>query len=426
VKRGLHTLYISPLKALAVDIARNLERPIAEMALPIRVETRTGDTSAHKRARQIERPPDILLTTPEQLSLLLAHPDARAMFGSLRRVILDELHSLVTSKRGDLLSLGLARLYRMAPALTAVGLSATVREPDDLRRYLVPQPPSEKARSGERLADLVVVQGGARPDIHMLEIEEHLPLAGHTAALSMPAITTSSPAPPHARVRQHAAAGRVHPSSVVAPQRRRPPIALHHGSLDVEQRRRVEAAMGEGRLKGVVCTSTLDSASTGATSTSSTTSARPRGRPHHAAPSAARTTAWTSPRRPTSCHRTASRSSSAAPPSTRCTRPAQDTPDARIGALDVLSQHVLGMACAEPFSVADLYEEVRSAAPYADLTYEDFEAVVDFGRDRRLRATRLRALRQDRPRPGRALGACATAAWATVPAERRHHRRGPS
>lgn len=73
---GLHTLYVSPLKALAVDIARNLDAPIAEMALPVRVETRTGDTPAHKRTRQISRPPDILLTTPEQLALLIAHREA--------------------------------------------------------------------------------------------------------------------------------------------------------------------------------------------------------------------------------------------------------------------------------------------------------------------------------------------------------------
>src|SRR5215207_5480977 len=144
--------------------------PVREMGLPIRIETRTGDTPAHKRARQVERPPDILLTTPEQLALLLAHRDARELFGGLKRVVLDELHSLVTSKRGDLLSLGLARLYTLAPDLTAVGLSATVREPDDLRRYLVAQrsaEPSPGEGEGEDVsfADLVVVAGGARPDI---------------------------------------------------------------------------------------------------------------------------------------------------------------------------------------------------------------------------------------------------------------------
>ena len=123
---GLHTLYISPLKALAVDIARNLETPIADMKLPIRIETRTGDTPASKRQRQRRDPPEILLTTPEQLALLLASADAPYLFGSLRRVILDELHALVTSKRGDLLSLGLARLFRLAPNLTSIGLSAKI------------------------------------------------------------------------------------------------------------------------------------------------------------------------------------------------------------------------------------------------------------------------------------------------------------
>ncbi len=136
---GLHTLYISPLKALAVDIARNLEQPLAEMNLPIRIETRTGDTPASKRQRQRRDPPEILLTTPEQVALLLASPDGPYLFGSLKRVILDELHALVTSKRGDLLSLGLARLFRLAPGLTSIGLSATVAEPDDLCRFMVPQ-----------------------------------------------------------------------------------------------------------------------------------------------------------------------------------------------------------------------------------------------------------------------------------------------
>src|SRR5215472_3628363 len=161
--RGLHTLYISPLKALAVDVARNLEIPVAEMALPIRIETRTGDTPASKRQRQRRHPPDMLLTTPEQLALLLASADAPYLFGTLRRVVLDELHALVTSKRGDLLSLGLARLFRVAPELTSIGLSATVAEPDDLCRFMVPQRQGE--REGSARADLVLAQGGAPPQV---------------------------------------------------------------------------------------------------------------------------------------------------------------------------------------------------------------------------------------------------------------------
>ena len=159
--RGIHTLYISPLKALAVDIERNLSKPVDEMGLAISIETRTGDTPQGKRTRQRLDPPDILLTTPEQLALLIASTEAERFFKDLRFVIFDELHSLVTSKRGHLLALGLARLRKLAPGLCTIGLSATVAEPDDLRRWLVAQAPDET-----RLASLVTVKGGARPVIH--------------------------------------------------------------------------------------------------------------------------------------------------------------------------------------------------------------------------------------------------------------------
>src|SRR5271155_3020004 len=122
----LHTLYISPLKALAVDVARNLETPVSEMGLNVRIETRTGDTPPARRLRQRHSPPDILLTTPEQFALLLSGHDARRLFETVRTVVLDELHALANSKRDDLLSLGLARLSRLAPDHRRVGLSATV------------------------------------------------------------------------------------------------------------------------------------------------------------------------------------------------------------------------------------------------------------------------------------------------------------
>src|ERR1700712_198125 len=157
-KHSLHTLYISPLKALAVDVARNLDAPVAEMDLPVTVETRTGDTPAARRQRQRHSPPDILLTTPEQLSLLIAHPRAQQMFENLKAVVLDELHALYNSKRGDLLALALARLSTLAPSHRRVGLSATVKDPAPLQRFLVPQP-----AQGEALSELVIAAGGARP-----------------------------------------------------------------------------------------------------------------------------------------------------------------------------------------------------------------------------------------------------------------------
>ena len=123
---GIHTLYVSPLKALAVDIARNLEAPIAEMKLPVTVETRTGDTPHSKRQRQRRMPPHMLLTTPESLSLLLSHEDAALLFRDLKTVIVDEVHAFAAQKRGDLLSLGMARLNAINPGLRRVALSATV------------------------------------------------------------------------------------------------------------------------------------------------------------------------------------------------------------------------------------------------------------------------------------------------------------
>src|SRR5579862_3978867 len=180
---GLHTLYISPLKALAVDIARNLETPVAEMRLPIRIETRTGDTPVSRRQRQRRYPPDILLTTPEQLALLLASDDAPYLFGSLKRIVLDELHALVTSKRGDLLSLGLARLWTIAPQLRAIGLSATVAEPEQLARFLVPQPGGKSAS-----ADVVTAGGAAPPVVEMLDTRERLPWSGHGARHALPEV----------------------------------------------------------------------------------------------------------------------------------------------------------------------------------------------------------------------------------------------
>jgi ATP-dependent helicase Lhr and Lhr-like helicase len=371
---GLNTLYISPLKALAVDIARNLEQPVAEMGLPIRIETRTGDTPASKRQRQRRDPPDILLTTPEQLALILASPDAPFLFGSLKRVVLDELHALVTSKRGDLLSLGLARLYRLAPALTSVGLSATVATPDDLRRFLVPQRLDQQS-----LADLVMAAGGAPPHVTMLDTAERLPWAGHSARHALGEI--------YADIKQHRTTlvfvntrsqaelifqelWRINDDGLA--------IALHHGSLDVAQRRKVEAAMAGGKLRAVVCTSSLDLGvdwgdvdlviNVGAPKGASRILQR-IGRANHRMDEPSRGILVPANRFEVLECRAALDAIAAN---------AQDTPPARTGALDVLAQHVLGCACGEPFLADELYEEVRSAAPYANLSRADLDAAIEF------------------------------------------------
>ena len=252
--RGVHTLYLSPLKALAVDIARNLEMPVKEMGLKIRLETRTGDTSVHRRQRQKHSPPDILLTTPEQLALLLASREAPQMFGDLKCVVLDELHALAPSKRGDLLALDLARLTTLSPSHRRVGLSATVDDPEILARYLVPQRPGET-----RAARVVRGAPGAQPDLSILASQEDVPWAGHLAKHAfgeiLAAIAKAQTALVFVNTRMQA---EFLFQELWAINTQNLPIALHHGSLAPEQRRKVEAAMAKGALRGVVCTSTLD------------------------------------------------------------------------------------------------------------------------------------------------------------------------
>ncbi len=372
-RRGIHTLYISPLKALAVDIERNLAKPVAEIGLPVTLETRTGDTPQHKRARQKLAPPDILLTTPEQLALLIAAPDARRFFADLRYVVLDELHSLVTSKRGHLLALGLARLRSFVPGLQTVGLSATVAEPDELRRWLVGQNPAGA------MSELITVSGGAKPEITILDSEEHVPWAGHSALYAMPEI--------YEAIRRHkttllfvntrsqaellfGALWRINEDSL--------PIALHHGSLDVAQRRRVEKAMEANSLRAIVATSTLDLGidwgdvdlvvHVGAPKGASRLAQR-IGRSNHRMDEPSRAILVPANRFEVLECRAAIEANYLG---------AQDTPPLLAGALDVLAQHVLGSACGEPFFADALFDEVRSAAPYTALDRDTFDRVVEF------------------------------------------------
>ena len=369
---GLHTLYISRLKALAVDVQRNLSTPIAEMGLPIRVEARTGDTSAAKRARQRVKPPQILLTTPEQLALLISHPHAELMFGTLRRVVLDELHALVTSKRGDLLALGIARLAKLAPDMRITALSATVARPDLLRDWIAQPLP-------QRQTELLRMIGGAPPELAILQTEERLPWAGHSANYAH---------------RELYEVIKRHKTTLLFVNTRSQaemlfqglwdinedmlPIALHHGSLSVEQRRKVEAAMAAGRLKAVVCTSTLDLGIDWGDVDLVVQVGAPKG------------SSRMLQRIGRANHRLDDPSQALLVPSNRfevleCEAAVeavaeghQDSEDPLPGGYDVLAQHVLGMACADAFYADDLYAEVTHAWPYRDLPRSQFDRVLDF------------------------------------------------
>lgn len=373
VRPRLHTLYVSPLKALAVDIERNLTRPVDEMQLPIRIETRTGDTPQHKRQRQKLNPPDILLTTPEQISLLLANAQAELFFKDLKYVIFDELHSLVTSKRGHLLALALSRLRKHTVNLQTIGLSATVASPEDLQKWLVPQ--SKNGPSCEK----IVVRGGAKPNISILETAERIPWSGHSARYAMPDVYEQIKAHKttllFVNTRSQAemlfqALWTINEDNL--------PIALHHGSLDASQRRKVEAAMAQDALRAVVATSTLDLGIDWGDVDLVI---------HIGAPKGASRLAQRIGR---SNHRMDEPSKAILVPANRfevmeCQAAldanylgAQDTPPLLDGSIDVLAQHILGMACAKPFFADELYQEVTSAAPYSMLDRSTFDRTVEF------------------------------------------------
>ncbi len=366
---GLHTLYVSPLKALAVDVLRNLEEPAREMGLGLSIETRTGDTPPAKRDRQRRMPPDILLTTPEQVALMISAPDADRTFRHLKRVVVDEAHALWGGKRGDLLALGLARLSQLAPTSRRIGLSATVADEAALARWV----------GGGTPAHLVKGAPGAEPQLRILASEERVPWSGHSARHALGEVLTAIAGARTALVFVNTRAQaefvfqdlwRMNHAGLE--------IALHHGSLSPEQRRKVEAAMAAGKLRAVVCTSTLDLGidwgavdlviQIGAPKGAARMIQR-IGRANHRLDEPSR--ALMVP-----ANRFEVLECEAAVEAVR--EGALDPEFARTGALDVLAQHVLGMACAGGFEADALYGEVTSAAPYGDLGRTDFDRVVEF------------------------------------------------
>ncbi len=367
---GMHTLYVSPLKALAADIKRNLTTPVQEMSLPIRIEERTGDTPQSARKRQRADPPHIFLTTPESLALLTSYEDAPRMFAGLKRVVIDEIHALAESKRGDQMMLALARLNSFCPDLKRVGLSATVEDPAAIAHFMARHPDP---------CEILQADPGPAPDIKMLTTQEAPPWSGGGAAYSIPAVLDE--------VKKHKTTLIFHNTRAQAEiffhnlwlaNEDSLPIGIHHGSLDRVQRERVEAAMVRGELRAIVCTGTLDLGIDWGDVDLIIQIGAPKnvkrlvqriGRANHRynAPSKALLV-----------------------PANRfeiveCVAALEAVLDGDLdgdprgpGPRDVLCQHILIAACAGPFDADDLYSEMASAGAYATLSRADFDACLDF------------------------------------------------
>ncbi|MDJ0857888.1 MAG: ligase-associated DNA damage response DEXH box helicase [Dinoroseobacter sp.] len=367
---GLHTLYISPLKALAADIKRNLRRPVEEAGLSIRIEDRTGDTSQTQRKRQRADPPHILLTTPESLALLLSYEDAARTFAGLQRVIVDEIHALAESKRGDQLMLGLARLQTLVPDLRRVGLSATVEDPPAIARFLARNPDP---------CEILTADPGPDPDISMLEVDEAPPWSGGGGRYAIPAILE--------QVRTHKTTLIFHNTRAQAElffhslwlaNEDALPVGIHHGSLAREQRIKVEQAMAEGSLRAIVCTGSLDLGidwgdvdlviQVGAPKNVKRLVQR-IGRANHRYNAPSKALLVPANRfEVVECHA-----------ALKAVAEGQLDGEPRgPGPRDVLCQHILITAASGPFDADTLYDEVRSAGAYANLTREEFDDCLNF------------------------------------------------
>ena len=375
---GLHTLYVSPLKALAHDVQRNLLTPIEEMGLSVRVETRSGDTPSDRKRRQRVRPPHILLTTPESLSLLLSFPDSFELFSTVKRVVVDEVHAFAAGKRGDLLALSLARLQKIAPGLQRVALSATLADPQAFCDWLAPRP--EGGEAPGRAVTLVEGEKGAEPDVAiLLPREERVPWGGHAAIWAVPQLIEEI-----ARNRTTLVFTNTRFLAEFIFQKLweanddNLPIGIHHGSLSREARRKVEGAMARGELRALVCTASLDLGvdwgdidcviQMGAPKGSSRLLQR-IGRANHRLDTPSRAILVPGNR---------FEFLEALAAKEAVDEGQRDGEAFRPGGLDVLAQHVMACACAAPFEEAELLEEIRSCSAYAWVGQEEWRRVLHF------------------------------------------------
>ncbi|MGJ8628182.1 MAG: ligase-associated DNA damage response DEXH box helicase [Sulfitobacter sp.] len=367
---GMHTLYISPLKALAADIKRNLTTPVQEMNLPITIDERTGDTPQSRRKRQRADPPHIFLTTPESLALLVSYDDAPRMFKGLKRVVIDEIHALAESKRGDQMMLALARLQTICPDLKRVGLSATVDDPAAIAHLMARHPDP---------CEILLADPGPSPDIQMLTTDEAPPWSGGGAAYAIPSVLE--------QIKQHNTTLIFHNTRAQAEIFFRNlwlanedslPIGIHHGSLDREQRLRVEGAMVRGELRAIVCTGSLDLGIDWGDVDLVIQIGAPKnvkrlvqriGRANHRYNAPSKALLVPANRFEVVECVTALEAVLAG---------ALDGDPRGPGPRDVLCQHILITACAGPFHADDLFAEFKSAGAYSALTRAAFDDCLDF------------------------------------------------
>lgn len=384
----LRVLWITPLKALASDTLDALESSARALGVPWSVEKRTGDTSGTLKKKQRERLPTALVTTPESVSLLLSYPEARTMFAGLRCVVVDEWHELLGTKRGVQTELALARLRAFNPGLRVWGVSATIGNLDEAKDVLL----------GDRAGSGVVVRGKADKSVEIRTIVpadiERFPWAGHLGVRSVEEVARAIESVGRERA---GADGEPEGATLLFTNTRwqaevwfrrlmeEAPdllgrIALHHGSLDRKIRDRVEEMLAGGRLRCVVCTSSLDLGVDFSPVEQVVQLGSPKG------------VARLLQRAGRSGHRPGARSVALCVPTHafELVEFAAAREAAKAGTLearepvrrpmDVLVQHLVTVACGGGFLEDELLEEVRGTFAFRELSREQWTWALDFVR----------------------------------------------
>ena len=365
----LHTLYISPLKALTVDVQRNLVQPINDQSLNISVETRTGDTPYAKKRRQKTSPPQMLMTTPESFALLMSDENAEDYFKNIKFLIIDEIHTLINSKRGDLLSLNIARLNELASNYTKIGLSATIKDKENVLNFL----------SQNKQKKIIDIPSLNKPKVEILMSDDRIPWSGHMATYSIKTLYTKIEKAEMSIifVNTRAQAELIF-HNLWLENKSNLKIAVHHGSLEREIRRKVEQKMSKGEIDCVVATSSLDLGIDWAKIDLVIQVGAPKG------------VSRLLQRIGRSNHTLNKPSKALLVPGNRfeyleCLAAIEaikeniiDGDNLKSGSLDVLAQHILGVACSNPFDKTKLYKNVKTAWPYRKLSVEDFTQTLEF------------------------------------------------
>ena len=416
----VRVLYISPLRALNNDIQRNLLTPLAALGelseergvsfQAVRVETRSGDTPPGDRRKMIRHPPEILITTPESLNILLTSKSGSAMLRDVTCVILDEIHAVAGNKRGVLLSAAVERLTLLAGEFQRIALSATVRPPQEVARFvgggeLEPGADGEAARYRPRPVAVVKAPTTKQYELEVVSVADEA--TANAAGGPLPDSDPSGlwePLIAHlkARIRRHG-------STLLFANSRRLTEKVtrllnegetnelaysHHGSLSREIRSVVEARLKQGQLAAIVATSSLelgidigalDEVALIKTPPSVAAAVQRLGRAGHGVGEVSHGRLY--PLFAADLLEAVVVARGVLDQDIEQVRPV-------VGALDVLAQVIVSMVAVEPWSLQRLYDFVRTIYSYRELTRRQFDLVVEMlaGRyaDSRVRELRPR------------------------------------